>query len=194
MTPLLRKISFKNGCFSLPLGDNIIIIFFLVLNQPRKLKRQAPKILCKNPRKIKSLPSGFCRWVYGGHQLLLGPKTKQKGYLSILTKHQRRIFIAKWMQMQHSPRLNQSQLWSPTQASTTWCFFKTFGWDPIMKQFEQHCQRWFITSWVVPQEKYHFVSTCRIEWWLVWGTWHQLSVMGEFFPRRAVGSPLSPGA
>ena len=62
-----------------------------------------PKILKSNPRKRRSLPSGFCRWVYGGHQLLLGPKTKQKGYLSILTKHQRRIFIAKWMQMQHSP-------------------------------------------------------------------------------------------
>ena len=37
---------------------------------------------CKILKKVKSLPSGFCRWVYGGHQLLLGPKTKQKGYLS----------------------------------------------------------------------------------------------------------------
>ena len=44
------------------------------------------------------------------------------------------------------PRLRQLQLSSPTQASTTWCFFRTFGWDLIMKRFEQHCQRWWVHS------------------------------------------------
>ena len=84
----------------------------------------------------------------GGTSFSWDQRQNRKGIFQILIKHQGRIFIAKWMQMQHSPRLNQSQLSSPTQASTTWCFFKTFGWDPIMKQFEQHCQRWFTTRWV----------------------------------------------
>ena len=152
-----------------------------------------PKMLCKNPKRIKKVTLRLLSLSVWGAPASLGTKDKTERVSFNSYQTSKAYFYCKMNANATFPRLNQSRLSSPTQASMTWCFFKTFGWDPIMKQLEQHCQRWFITSWVVPQEKLYFVSTCRIEWWLVWGTWHQLSVMGEFFPRPAVGSPLSPG-
>ena len=88
MTPLLRKISFKNGCFSLPLGDNIIIIFFLVLNQPRKLKRQAQwcyqKYYVKILKKKEVYPQAFVAECMGGTSFSWDQRQNRKGIFQFL--------------------------------------------------------------------------------------------------------------